>query len=135
MWCMEPNDRIHPDNTVGLERPEDIGERHQTLYQVRVPVVFDHLNGDLRDELNRQKLNLLQALGPEAAIVEVGGVRFGKFEVWFDLDDEPVPTGRRHAVHEAIDIIQAALERIGLAPTGDESGLCVVDRQVIITPM
>ena len=110
-------------------------EPEQASYRVRVPVVFDHLNGDLLDELNRQKIQLLQVLGREASIVEVGGVRFGKFEVWFDLDDDPAPAGRRHAADEAIATIHAALEHIGLAPTGDERGLCVVDRQVITTPL
>jgi hypothetical protein len=110
-------------------------ERERMLYQVRVPVVFDHLNGDLRDELNRQKVKLLQALGRGATIVEVGGARFGKFEVWFELNDDPAPTGRQHAADEAIGAIQAALEQIGLAPTGDERGLCVVNGQVVTTPL
>jgi len=132
---MEENDKYHLSKAVALEPPALVGEREHTLYQVRVPVVFDHLNGDLRDELNRQKLKLLQALGPEAAIVEVGGVRFGKFEVWFEFDDDPAPPGRRRAGDEAIATIQVALERIGLAPTGDERGLCVVERQVVTTPL
>ena len=107
----------------------------RTWYQVRVPVVFDHLNGDLRDELNRQKVRLLQALGRGAAIVEVGGIRFGKFEVWFEFDDDPAPTGRQHAANQALGTIETALEQIGLAPTGDERGLCVVGGQVITTPL
>jgi len=115
--------------------PTGSADRERMLYQVRVPVVFDHLNCDLRDELNRQKLTLLQTLGRGAAIVEVGGVRFGKFEIWFELNDDPAPTGRQHAANEAIGTIQAALEQIGLAPTGDERGLCVVDRQVVTTPL
>ena len=131
---MEVNDEHPPAEEVGREPAAGLGSERAS-YQVRVPVVFDHLNGDLLDELNRQKIKLLQALGREAAIVEVGGVRFGKFEVWFELDDDPAPTGQRHVADEAIATIQAALEHIGLAPTGDERGLCVVDRQVITTPL
>ena len=130
---MTENDKYHPAAGVGPEPRAGIRGREQTSYQVRVPVVFDHLNGDLLDELNRQKVKLLQALGREAAIVEVGGVRFGKFEVWLELDDDPAPTGQRHAADEAIATIQTALEQIGLAPTGDERGLCVVERQVVTT--
>jgi hypothetical protein len=132
---MDEHDEHPPAEVVGHEAGADVGELERASYRVRVPVVFDHLNGDLLDELNRQKLELLQVLGREAAIVEVGGVRFGKFEVWFDVDDDPAPTGRRHAADEAIATIQAALEQVGLAPTGDERGLCVVDRQVITTPL
>ena len=133
---MDEYDEHPPAEVVGHEAGADRGELERVSYRVRIPVVFDHLNGDLLDELNRQKLELLQVLGGEAAIVEVGGVRFGKFEVWFDVDDDPArPTGRRHAAEEAIATIQSALEHVGLAPTGDERGLCVVDRQVITTPL
>ena len=132
---MDENDEHPPAEVVGHEAGADLEELERASYRVRVPGVFDHLNGDLLDELNRQKLELLQVLGREAAIVEVGGVRFGKFEVWFDVDDDPAPTGPRHAADEAIATIQAALEQVGLAPTGDERGLCVVDRQVITTPL
>ena len=129
------NDEPSAAEAVGRDMPVGREEPGRAAYRVRVPVVFDHLNGDLQHELNRQKAKLLQALGREASIVEVGGVRFGKFAVWIELDDDPAPTGQRHAADEAIATIQAALEQIGLAPTGDERGLCVVDRHVIATPL
>ncbi len=107
----------------------------RTLYRVRVPVVFDHLNAELRDELDRSKVGLLQVLGRGAAFVDDDSVRFGKFEIWFELNDDPPPDGQRHAADQAISTVQRALEQVGLAPTRDERGLGIVERQVITTAL
>ena len=60
---MEENDGHPPAEAVAREPAAGQGEFERASYQVRVPVVFDHLNGGLLDELNRQKIKLLQALG------------------------------------------------------------------------
>ena len=103
------------------------------LYQVRVPVVFDHLNDPLRHQLRDREVQFKQLLGRGVTIA--GDLDVGKFEVWFEVNREPDPNGRQDAAESAIALVETALERIGLAPTPDERGLSVVHSQVITTPL
>jgi hypothetical protein len=103
------------------------------LYQVRVPVVFDHLNEALRQELHDREIPLKQALGRGAAIM--GDADVGKIEIWFELNRAPDSAGRKQAADDAIDLVEEALTRIGLNPTPNERGLSVVHHQVITTPL
>ena len=109
----------------------DVASR--ALYQVRVPVVFDHLNDVLRRQLGDRDVQFKQLLGRGVTIA--GDVDVGKFEVWFEVNREPGPDGRQDAANSAIGLVETALERVGLAPTPDERGLTVVHSQVITTPL
>jgi hypothetical protein len=115
------------DPTLGAEVQE------RTLYQVRVPVVFDHLNDPLRQQLRDREVQFKQLLGRGVTIA--GDLDVGKFEVWFELKREPGAEGRQDAADSAIGLVESALEHIRLVPTPDERGLSVVHSQVITTPL
>jgi hypothetical protein len=105
----------------------------RTLYQVRVPVIFDHLNEDLRQQLLAREVQFKQHLGRGVAVVIEHGYDVGKFEVWFEVNREPSIKGRQDAADSAIELVEEALKRIDLATTDDERGLSVVHNQVITT--
>ena len=106
--------------------------RERVVYEVRVPVVFDHLNTALRSRVQEHHNDLVLGLGPNAA-VHAEGLEFGKLEVWFKLDGDPVAEGPRQAADEGVRLVNAAVSRLGLDRSGDEPGLSVVDAQVLTT--
>lgn len=106
--------------------------RERVVYEVRVPVVFDHLNKALRSRVQEHHNDLVLGLGPKA-VVHAEGLEFGKLEVWFKLDGDPVAEGRRQAADEGVRLVNAAVSRLGLDGSGDEPGLTVVDAQVLTT--
>jgi hypothetical protein len=116
-------------------REPDPSDEAKTLYQVRVPVVFDHLNENLRRQLRQREVSFKQALGRGVAVVTEEGFEFGKFEVWFEVNRASSPVGRQQAADSAIGLVEEALCHIELAPTNDETGLSVVHNQVITTPL
>ena len=81
------------------------------LYQVRVPVVFDHLNDPLRQQLGDREIQFKQLLGRGVTIA--GDLDVGKFEVWFEVNRESGPDGRQDAAESAIGLVETALEGIG----------------------
>jgi hypothetical protein len=105
----------------------------RTLYQVRVPVIFDHLNEDLRQQLVDREVQFKQHLGRGVEVVSEHGYEVGKFEVWFEVNREPSTEGRQDAADSAIELVEEALKRVDLATTDDERGLSVVHTQVITT--
>ncbi len=103
------------------------------LYQVRVPVVFDHLNEALRQQLHDRDIPLKQALGRGVAIM--GDADVGKIEIWFELNRAADSAGLQQAADDAIDLVEQALTRVGLHPTENERGLSIVHNQVITTAL
>jgi hypothetical protein len=77
------------------------------LYRVRVPVVFDHLNEALRQQLHDRDVPRKQALGRGVAIM--GDADVGKIEIWFELNRAADSAGRQQAADDAIDLVEEAL--------------------------
>ena len=127
------NDPQRDSSRADEEAPS--ADRARTLYQVRVPIVFDHLNEELRQAVARLHVDLLQQLGRGAAIIELDGLTYGKFELWFELNAEPPAEGLLHAADEAVRTVEASLDQVGLPRADDERGLYIVHRQVVTTPL
>ena len=121
--------------TTEPHQPVDRPEPQDALLQVRVPVVFDHLNVTLRAELIAREVQVKQALGRGAEIVGDRDHASGKFEVWFEVRGDADPDGIRAAADRAVGLVEDALTRAGLAPTGDARGLAVIPGQVVTTPL
>jgi hypothetical protein len=116
-----------------VQKPTTPVQPPTVLYRVRVPVVFDHLNEALRQQLHDRDVPLRQALGRGVAIM--GDTDVGKIEIWFELNRAADSAGRQQAADDAIDLVEEALTRVGLHPTTNERGLSIVHNQVITTAL
>ena len=122
--------------TTDAHQPDDPPGPEYVRLQVRVPVVFDHLNVTLRTELIEREIQVKQALGRGAEIVGDRDHALGKFEVWFEVRGEADSDGIREACDRAVALVEDAVPtRAGLAPTSDARGLVIVPAQVVTTAL
>ena len=85
--------------------------RERVVYRVRVPVVFDPPNDELRTRINRGQAELMQVLGAHAAI-RGDDLELGRFELCLELAGDPVAEGSRQAAEEAVRLVKVALRRL-----------------------
>ncbi len=114
-----------------LSPPDMVRER--VVYRVRVPVVFDPSNDELRTRISRGHAELMQVLGAHASI-RGDDLEIGRFELCLELAGDPGAAGRREAGEEAVRLVKVALRRLESDPSGDEPALRIVDTQLVATP-
>ena len=109
--------------------------RGKMLYQVRVPVAFDHRNAELFGHLRDRQVRLMQAIGRGSALVSNESIESGRFEVSFELNRDDTEDGRHAAAADAITLVEEALTTIGLTPDDTDHALRLVQSDVVTIPL